>query len=344
MPLQSSSSPRRSDAENTPPIPRLATNKSKVRGGIQGSSRRRRVRSTGGPNHPRYAIGQAKHKSSSRSQHSPVNVQLPSSPEVDVPDPVSTIPVSLPRYLSRPSFRDTAKEAITSVAPELAETHLSYIREGLQCLGPDMLKVLAGVKAEPSSNVLPTELDIVVNDLTSDMPTHMLAVYSRHVPAEAKRRVTLFPIHNIILATHCANLPLLPASNIARPDAPGSTVSLPVVPLCIPAPGVFPQLSTFLYTKRVDHLLTSLMPCPVPHPLYRNDPASDKVLALLQQFSSKLAATHSTQTLLTHAMAVNGLWRNACALGIDDEKLWCALDVAWEVLITALAIPTDKWL
>ena len=137
MPLQSSSSPRRSDAENTPPIPRLATNKSKVRGGIQGSSRRRRVRSTGGPNHPRYAIGQAKHKSSSRSQHSPVNVQLPSSPEVDVPDPVSTIPVSLPRYLSRPSFRDTAKEAITSVAPELAETHLSYIREGLQCLGPE---------------------------------------------------------------------------------------------------------------------------------------------------------------------------------------------------------------
>ena len=30
-------------------------------------------------------------------------------------------------------------------------------------------------------------------------------------------------------------------------------------------------------------------------------------------------------------MAVNGLWWNACALGIANEKLSCAMDVAWEV-------------
>jgi hypothetical protein len=205
-----------------------------------------------------------------------------------------------------------------------------------------MLQVLAGIKAEPTSNVLPRELAAVVNDLSSDMPTHMLAVYCRHVPAATKRRVTLFPIHSIILATHCANLPILLTSEVVCPDVAGSTISVPVVPLCIPAPDVFPQLSTFLYTKRVDHLLASLLPCPAPHPLYRDDPTSESVFALLHQFSNKLATSYSAQTLLTHAMAVNGLWRNACALGIDDAKLWCALDVAWEVLITALAVSTGK--
>lgn len=207
-----------------------------------------------------------------------------------------------------------------------------------------MLQVLAGVKADPASYVLPKELTAVVNDLSSDMPTHMLAVYSRDVPATTRRRVTLFPIHNIILATHCANIPILPKSNVVRPDTPGSVVSLPVVPLCIPAPDVFSHLSTFLYTKRIDHLLATLLPCPVPHALYLGDPKSERVLDLLQTFADRLATNHSTQTLFSHMMAVNGLWRNACALGINDENLWCALDVAWEVLIIALTVSTGQQL
>ncbi|KAF8452639.1 hypothetical protein L210DRAFT_3468701 [Boletus edulis BED1] len=332
-------SPRRSDSENAPPTP--SQPKSKVRGGIQGSSRRRRARSTGSPHHPRYAVGHAKQKAT-KQQSWLVN---PSSNDAASPyasPAVSMSAFSLPRYLSRPSFRQVTKATIASVAPELADTELGYIHQGLQCLGPRMLQVLAGVKAEPSSNVLPLKLDVVVNDLSSDMPTHMLGVYSRHVPAAAKRRVTLFPIHNIILATHCANLPILPPSNVTRPDAAGATISLPMVPLCIPAPDVFPQLSMFLYTKRIDHLLTSLLPCPVPHALYRDDPKSEAVLALLQRFSDGLATSHSAETLFTHAMRVNGLWRNVCALGINDTKLWCALDVAWEVLMNALAVSTGR--
>ena len=44
-----------------------------------------------------------------------------------------------------------------------------------------MLQVLSGVKAETVSNMLPKELSVVVNDLSADMPTHMLVVYSRQV-------------------------------------------------------------------------------------------------------------------------------------------------------------------
>lgn len=79
-----------------------------------------------------------------------------------------------------------------------------------------MLRVLAGIKAEPASNVLPQELSIIVNDVSSDVPTHMFAVFSSRQPAPARRcRVTLFPAHNLIFAIHCANLPVLPTQTPA---------------------------------------------------------------------------------------------------------------------------------
>lgn len=203
-----------------------------------------------------------------------------------------------------------------------------------------MLRVLAGIKAEPVSNVLPKELSIVVNDLSSDMPTHMFAVFSSRQPATSRRHVTLFPAHNLVFATHCANLPILPAPQPALPGCAGQEIKVPVVPLCIPAPEVFPQLSTFLYTKRIDHLLGSLLPCPTPPQLYLDDPTT--VVPLLEKFAQKLAQTYTAQALLMHIGRVHGMWRNAVALGIPDERLWCALDVAWEVLLTSLAMSIGK--
>ncbi|KAI9461119.1 hypothetical protein HD554DRAFT_1531257 [Boletus coccyginus] len=141
---------------------------------------------------------------------------------------------------------------------------------------------------------------VTSRDTYHGLSTHMLAVCCCHVPAATKRRVTLFPIRCIILAAHC-NLPIPLPSNLIRPDTIGSTVSVPVVPLCIPTPDVLPQLSTFLYTKRFDHLIA-------PHLLYRGDPTSESVLALSHQFSQKA--------------------RNACALGIDDEKFCCGSQCA----------------
>lgn len=205
-----------------------------------------------------------------------------------------------------------------------------------------MLRVLAGVKVESTSNHLPKELSVVINDLSSDVPTHMLAVYSRQVPATTKRRVTLFPVHNIILATHCANLPVLQKSNPTPPECVGQSISIPVVPLCIPVPEMFPPLSTFLYTKRIDYLLSTLLPSPVSSALLLEDPSSLNAQRSLQQFANKLAAITPAHILLARAMLVNGLWRNACALGITDERLWCAIDIAWDVLINALAISTGK--
>jgi len=41
-------------------------------------------------------------------------------------------------------------------------------------------------------------------------------------------------------------------------------------------------------------------------------------------------------------MIVHGLWRNVCALGVFDDNLWNAMDLAWEVLLTAIAIGTGN--
>ncbi|KAG1897723.1 uncharacterized protein F5891DRAFT_1129842 [Suillus fuscotomentosus] len=182
-----------------------------------------------------------------------------------------------------------------------------------------MLCVLAGIKAEPVSNVLLRELSIIVNDVLSDVPTHMFAVFSSRQPAPARCcRVTLFPAHNLIFAIHCANLPVLPTLTPAIAECTGQEIKVPVVPLCIPAPEIFPQLSAFLYMKCIDHLLGSLMPLPTPPQLYLDDPTT------------------------RHITKVHSTWRNTIALGIADERLWCTLDTAWEVLFTSLAISMGK--
>jgi len=56
----------------------------------------------------------------------------------------------------------------------------------------------------------------------------------------------------------------------------------------------------------------------------------------LQQYSNKLRATYTPYALLAHAMTINGIWRNVCALGVFDDQLWEVLDLAWEAIIGAL--------
>jgi hypothetical protein len=202
-----------------------------------------------------------------------------------------------------------------------------------------MLQVLASLQVTPVKSALPKEIDVVINDLSSDMPTHMFAVYSRLAPGSpplATRHVILYPIHNIIFASHCANLPQLP-SYIKQdiPDSPGSTITLPVIPLCLPSPDTFAQLSGYLYTRRSTALLTSLLPCPPP----LDTPLDSKTIP---EFSHKLAITYTTHAMMKYAMRVNGLWRNVCALGLFDQGIWDAMDIAWEVLLTALAIANGK--
>ncbi|KAG2336688.1 hypothetical protein BDR05DRAFT_1005667 [Suillus weaverae] len=211
---------------------------------------------------------------------------------------MSTASISLPRRLARSEITEIPVSTLQAVAPELVHTHIDYIHEGLECLGPDMLRVLAGIKAEPVSNVLLKELSIIVNNVSSDMPTHMFVVFSSRQPAPACHCVTLFPAHNFVFATHCANLPVLPMQMPAIADHPSVH----------PCPQVFPQLSTFLYTKCIDDFIGSLMPLPTPPQLYCDDPTT--VMPLLTQFAQKITDTYTVKALLQHIAKVHGMWCN----------------------------------
>ncbi|KAA1471898.1 hypothetical protein DENSPDRAFT_859203 [Dentipellis sp. KUC8613] len=252
--------------------------------------------------------------------------------------------VSLPRLLAHPPRKEVPEEIMTKIDPKLENVPIDFTRDVLKMRGPDMMKVLSSVQAEPARNVLPKELSIVVNDLSADLPTHMMAVWSRLPTSLPKRRITLYPIHNIILAAHCTNLPSLPESHPQTP-APGESITVPVVPLGLPSPQSFPQLASYLYTKRIDTLLLALLPCAPPAPLQpsadsANHEAEQK--ALISQFARRLSATFTPHALLQRTLFVYGVYKNVCALGITDDKLWLALELVWEVMMCAMAYATGN--
>ncbi|KIM60580.1 hypothetical protein SCLCIDRAFT_26460 [Scleroderma citrinum Foug A] len=202
----------------------------------------------------------------------------------DATNAINMTPVSLPRYLARPAFRPLPTESIATAALELADTPLNYIRDGLQCLGPDPV----WCQGRDRIQLLPKEPSVVVNDLSADMPTHMLAVYSRQVPAATKR-------------------------GSSAPATPKSGVYLD--PRC---PSVHSCTRGFPFHLPLHQ---AHRPSPCNPAALTEDPTSQNVHTQLQQFATKLAALAPAHVLLARAMAVNGLWRNACALGIADEKL-----------------------
>jgi hypothetical protein len=104
----------------------------------------------------------------------------------------------------------------------------------------------------------------------------------------------------------------------------------------------------YLYTKRSDLLLRSLLPVipPTPINVYTSpDETPEEAARQLQNalsFARQLAATYTPHALLQYTMRVNGLWRNVCALGIFDSGIWEIIDTAWEVLLLALGMATGN--
>jgi len=245
------------------------------------------------------------------------------------------VPLRLPRTLIRPQLSDIDRKHLETSYPELAHIPMEYIRKGLMVTGIDMLAAVTGVHAQPPANTLPHELEIVVNDMVSaHPPTHVLAIYSNN-SATRKCKVTLFPAHELVLAAHCSHLPSFP---ISHPDTTKSAVQVPVVPLCLPSPETFSTLQLYLYTKRVDVLFATLLPAPPSTLSETGVPLPE----MIKRLTHHLAATSNMPSLARHAMVINGVWRNACALGVHDDKLWSSIEFAWEAVVGAMSIGTPQ--
>ena len=167
----------------------------------------------------------------------------------------------------------------------------------------------------------------MINDISSEAPTHVLAT-----KAKPATRPFFFPVHAIILATHCARLPPFPQSASQTPAEAGSKITLPVITLSIPNPETFPIILHYLYTKHVDRLSSALLPLPL------QDGKS------IDELSQTYSSTFTVQALLSHVNRVHGLWSNTAAFGIFDGKLCDVIEMAWDVLLKALAVSTGaKW-
>ena len=166
----------------------------------------------------------------------------------------------------------------------------------------------------------------------------MLAVFGKQVgnKSHQPRKVTLYPVHSLVFASYCASLPKFPTALpvTLSQEEEIRKMNVPVWPLCIPSPATFPHLSTYLYNKRTDLFMKSVLPRPPPSTF--EDPSHVPV------FARELAETFTVQTLVKHALMVFGVWQNVCALGIFDDNLWESLDTLWELLLTSIAIGTGN--
>jgi hypothetical protein len=249
--------------------------------------------------------------------------------------------VQLPRTLSRPKPTDISRDALLAASPDLADVPPEYIRRGLrQNRGP----TLSGANAVslppslPRSQVTPS-LKIALRPSSSEThyPTHILAISP--AKSSASEQVHIFAVHALTLAANCARLPPLPPSN-PTPSVNGN-LTLPVLPITLPSPAAFHVVHQYLYTHRLDAVMTSLG---FPSSSFMQSLTHQTVLTALQSSD----AVHQLAVLLCQhtganlgkltalTVRVKDLWQDMVSLGLYEEELWDTLDLAWEILLGAL--------
>ncbi|TFY56015.1 hypothetical protein EVJ58_g7896 [Rhodofomes roseus] len=102
----------------------------------------------------------------------------------------------------------------------------------------------------------------------------------------------------------------------------------------------FRELMCYMYTKRSDELLSELLPAPPPSAAQGQD--------AMDRYARSLAREYERAELLKRMSRVQGVWRNACAIGVFDDGLWSMLDLAWDVYGKAVTTnvpdrPTPEW-
>lgn len=171
------------------------------------------------------------------------------------------------------------------------------------------------------------------------LPTHMLAITGNKPPPTQggdsnppPLKVALFPVHSLVLLLSCAHI-RKPPTALPPPAMGVEEVRLPIWRLGVPSPPTFHIVLSYLYTKNLILLFRALLPIPPPMGFW-TDAGQQRVFAL------RLSTIYKTEALLKYALVVHGVWQNTCALGVDDDQLWEAIELLWRVFLTALAIAT----
>ncbi|CDO77440.1 hypothetical protein BN946_scf184857.g47 [Trametes cinnabarina] len=293
------------------------------------------------------------------------------------PQPAAGPSVEFPRWLPRPAnfpqFIDRAN--IDACSESVHGVPHQYILNGLETAGPSMWQLVQNAQfdAQKFAHNLPHELQVVIADYTmwaaasplpQSFPTHVLALWEAPSaspspaptqggvnPIPGRRKVRLVPVHNLVLAANCAHwFPLPTQASVPQKrvvvnngGAPGTALTLPVVPLAVPHVESFHQLLYCLYTHKVSKLLDQLVPVARP-PFALPSPANPKPANMhyIRETGRRLAARYNPWAIVGMLQHVIGLWKNACYLGVSDRRMWLAIDWSWDMLLTGLAFAVGK--
>ncbi|PCH35746.1 hypothetical protein WOLCODRAFT_20136 [Wolfiporia cocos MD-104 SS10] len=248
------------------------------------------------------------------------------------------IAIRLPRQLQRPHKRVLTNTKVVQIDSTLGKVPIEYVQDKLAELGPTMARVVAHSAIDAAitaDTVVPRRVRVRLGDISAEPPTHVFAVHER-TPAARRSTVSLVPTHDIVWAANSATLPELGRPRRAPPPAlaPGSEITLPVVPVRVADVPAFPTFMEYVYNKRADLLLARLLPDTAP------DAAAQTAPRAIVAYAEQLAATCPVPALLHQVRVVRGVWANAAAFGVYDAGLWAALDLAWEIILHALAFAT----
>jgi hypothetical protein len=249
----------------------------------------------------------------------------PMSPAFDMPMSPASALLSLPRTLARPRSSSVSRDAIIQASPELADVPLEYVRAGLIQQAPHMLAAIQAISSHLPSSVSRSSLPpSIALPASASAPTHILAVTSSS-KSNPSTTAALYATHHLVLLSSCALLPNLPHARSG---------TAPVVPVALPHAESFPALHAFLYTRSQLALLSSLLclniPASAAGPSDTSKRAGQLAGALVQASGGDMAR------LMSIVKRVNGMWRNACALGVNDLELWDTMDLAWEAVLGAI--------
>ncbi|KAI0672211.1 hypothetical protein C8Q78DRAFT_734615 [Trametes maxima] len=355
------------------------------------ASRRRRARVVSGSVALRKVVQNAQRRvSKTYSRNAPVKVELVVEPLAQVNElqeptaqavqaaPTPADPrgptLQFPRWLARPPVfpHPFDRANIDACGPELHEIPHKFILRGLDVTGHNMWQLVQGATfdTQPLGHSLPQELRVVIADhtmqaaasrLPNSHPTHVLAVWEGPTPTEGlrrgldprtgRRKIRLVPVHNIVLAAHCAKWFPMPANpnterkrvRVNAGGAMGTELTLPVVPLPVPHIESFRQLLNCLYTHKVSQLLDELVPVQKPDYVFPTpENPNPQNPHYIVETGRRLGTRFQPWAIVGMLRHVVGLWQNACSLGVSDKRLWIAIDWAWDMLLTGLAFATGR--
>ncbi|KAI0357679.1 hypothetical protein OH77DRAFT_1450148 [Trametes cingulata] len=294
--------------------------------------------------------------------------QLAEDPEVNLGPTLR-----FPRWLPRPANFPLAfnRENIDACGEAVHGAPHEYILRGLDVAGHSMWQIVNGAIVETNGlgRSVPQEVNVVIPDhvllaaaspLPNSFPTHVLAIWEQPEsegaqngvdPRTGRRKVRLVPVHNLVLAAHCANwFPMPTKSSVEQKrvyvnsgGAMGTQLRLPVVAVPVPHVETFHQLLGALYTHKVSRLMDHFVPVPKPaYVLPTPENPKPQNPHYIKETGRRLGARYRPWAIVGMLRQLVGLYQNACRLGISDKRLWVGIDWSWDMLLTGLGYAVGR--